>query len=79
VDFPSTSLLFLLASHTCLGGSLSSSSSTLSMGIYGNFECIVVLGFELRSYTLSHSTSFFVRGIFEIGSHELFALAGFVP
>jgi hypothetical protein len=32
-----------------------------------------VLGFELRAYTLSHSTSlFFVMGFFEIGSQELF-------
>jgi hypothetical protein len=38
----------------------------------------MVLGFELRVYTLSHSTSlFFVMGFFEIGSCELFALAGF--
>jgi hypothetical protein len=33
-----------------------------------------LLGLELRAYTLSHST-FFVMGIFEIGSHELFGLA----
>jgi hypothetical protein len=39
-----------------------------------------VLGFEVRAYTLSHSTSpFFVMEFFEIGSHELFALAGFKP
>jgi hypothetical protein len=39
-----------------------------------------VLVFELRAYTLSYSTSpFFVLGIFEIGSHELFAWAGFEP
>jgi hypothetical protein len=37
-----------------------------------------VLGLELRAYTLSHSTSpIFVMGFFEIGSHELFAQAGF--
>jgi hypothetical protein len=31
-----------------------------------------VLGFELRAYTLSHSTRpFFVMGFFEIGSSEL--------
>jgi hypothetical protein len=36
------------------------------------FRFFVVLGFELRDYTLSHTTSpFFVKGIFEIGSHEL--------
>jgi hypothetical protein len=40
----------------------------------------VVLGFELRAYTLSHSTSLiFVVGIFEIGSHKLFAQDGFEP
>jgi hypothetical protein len=38
----------------------------------------VVLGLELRAYTLSHST-FFVMGFFKIGSHELFAWAGFEP
>jgi hypothetical protein len=36
-----------------------------------------LLGFELRAYTLSHSTSsLFVMGFFEIGSHKLFAQAG---
>jgi hypothetical protein len=39
-----------------------------------------VLGFELRAYTLSHSTSlFFVMGFLETGSQELFARAGFKP
>jgi hypothetical protein len=35
----------------------------------------VVLGFELKAYTLSHSTSpfFFVKDFLKIGSHELFA------
>jgi hypothetical protein len=37
-----------------------------------------VLGFELRAFTLSHSTSpIFVKGFFEIGSLKLFAWAGF--
>jgi hypothetical protein len=37
-----------------------------------------MLGLELRAYTLRHSTSpFSVMDIFEIGSFELFALAGF--
>jgi hypothetical protein len=37
-----------------------------------------VLEFELRAFTLSHSTSpFFVKGFFEIRSHKLFAQAGF--
>jgi hypothetical protein len=41
------------------------------------FFFFAVLEFELRAYTLSHSTSpFFVTGFFEIGSCELFALAG---
>jgi hypothetical protein len=45
------------------------------------FVCLfVVLGFEFRAYTLNHSTSpFFVLGVFEIGSCELFAEAGFKP
>jgi hypothetical protein len=35
---------------------------------------LVVLGFELRAFTLSHSTSpFFIKGFLEIGSGELFA------
>jgi hypothetical protein len=36
----------------------------------------VLLEFEFRAFSLSHST-FFVKGFFEIGSHELFAQAGF--
>jgi hypothetical protein len=44
----------------------------------GSFS--VVLGLELRAYTLSHSTNlYFVKGFFEIGSRELFAQAGFEP
>jgi hypothetical protein len=39
---------------------------------------LAILGFELRAYTLNHSTSpFFVIGFFEIGVHELFVWAGF--
>jgi hypothetical protein len=35
----------------------------------------VVLRFELRTFTLSHSTSLiFVMGFFQVGSWELFAL-----
>jgi hypothetical protein len=43
------------------------------------FFFLVVLGLELRTSTLSHSTSpFFVCWVFfEIGSHKLFAQAGF--
>jgi hypothetical protein len=38
----------------------------------------VVLGFKLRAYTMSHSTSPFLEWVFfEIGSHELFAQIGF--
>jgi hypothetical protein len=38
----------------------------------------VVLGFELRVYSLSHSTSLFLWWVFfEIGFQELFAQAGF--
>jgi hypothetical protein len=40
------------------------------------FFFFVVLGFELRAYTLSHSiNSFLVKGIFKIESRELFASA----
>jgi hypothetical protein len=39
-----------------------------------------VLGFELRTYTLSHSTCPFLWCVFfEVGSHKLFAYAGFEP
>jgi hypothetical protein len=39
-----------------------------------------LLGFELRAYTLSHSTSpFFVLGFIKIGSRELLTQAGFKP
>jgi hypothetical protein len=41
---------------------------------------LVVLGLELRAYTLSHSTSpSFVMGFFEIGSHQVFSWADFKP
>jgi hypothetical protein len=44
------------------------------------FFFFAVLGFELRTYTLSHSTSpFFVKGRFDIGCHKLFVQAGFEP
>jgi hypothetical protein len=39
-----------------------------------------VVEFELRAYTLRHSTSpLFCDLFFETGSHELFAQAGFEP
>jgi hypothetical protein len=42
------------------------------------FIYFAVLGLELKAYTLSHSTSpFFVMGFYEMGSHKLFAQAGF--
>jgi hypothetical protein len=39
------------------------------------FFFFVVLGFELKAYTLNHSTSFFVcvMGVFKIESRILFA------
>jgi hypothetical protein len=44
-------------------------SGTLSF-----FFFFTLLGFELRAYTLSHSTSpSFVVGFFELGPQELFA------
>jgi hypothetical protein len=40
----------------------------------------VVLGFALRAFTLSHSTSStFEKNFSKIGSPELVALAGFEP
>jgi hypothetical protein len=42
------------------------------------FVIFVVLGLELKGYTLNHSTSpFSVMGFSERGSHKLFAQAGF--
>jgi hypothetical protein len=42
------------------------------------FFFFLVLRLEIRAFTLSYSTSLiFVKGFFEIGSHELFAQAGF--
>jgi hypothetical protein len=54
---------------------------TLRMVLGCVFVCVcVVLGFELKAFTLSHSTSpIFVKGFFKIGSHKVFALAGFEP
>jgi hypothetical protein len=40
----------------------------------------VILGLELRVFTMSTpSALFFVMGVFEIGSHELFAWDVFKP
>jgi hypothetical protein len=36
-----------------------------------------VLGLELRAFPLNHSASLFCEVFFEIGSHALFAWAGF--
>jgi hypothetical protein len=39
-----------------------------------------LLGFELSTYTLSHSTSpFFVMGFFKTGSHKLFLHVAIEP
>jgi hypothetical protein len=44
------------------------------------FFFFVVLRFELRAFTLSHSTNpILVKGFFEIGSRGLFPQAGFEP
>jgi hypothetical protein len=44
----------------------------------GIFFLFAVLGFELKSFTLGHSTSpVFCDGFFEIGSVKLFAQVGF--
>jgi hypothetical protein len=45
-----------------------------------NLYFFLVLGLELRAYTLSQLyQSFFVKGFFKIGSCKLFAQAGFEP
>jgi hypothetical protein len=53
----------------------------LHLGQVAEFFFFAVLGLELRAFTLSHSLPqpFFCEGIFEIGSLELFAWAGFEP
>jgi hypothetical protein len=52
----------------------------LFFSFFFSFFFFSVLGFEHRAFTLSHSASpFFVMGVFEIGSHELFVHAGFEP
>jgi hypothetical protein len=43
------------------------------------FFFLMILGFELRAYTLSHFTSTFCVGFFKIGSRELFAWVVFEP
>jgi hypothetical protein len=46
----------------------------------GPFFFLMVLEFEHRAYTLSHSIRpFFVMGFFKIGSLTAFARAGFEP
>jgi hypothetical protein len=55
-------------------------ASDTGSGFFVLFCFLVVLGFELRAYTLIHSTSpFFVMVFFKIGSCELFAQSGFEP
>jgi hypothetical protein len=47
---------------------------------YFSFFFIVVLGLELWAYTSERlHQPFFVKSFFEIGSHDLFAQAGFEP
>jgi hypothetical protein len=54
-------------------------SVLLTLFIY-SFIHLVVLGFELRAYTLNHFTSPFCDAFFfKIGSRELFAPVGFEP
>jgi hypothetical protein len=57
------------------GGKISLSSLFYKINFFG------ILGFELRTYTLSLSTRhpppLFVMGFFEIGPCKLFALADF--
>jgi hypothetical protein len=60
---------------SCLLGRCSNTWDTLLELMFFVF-LFSLLGFELRAYTLSHST-FFVMDFLEIGSHKLFAWAGF--
>jgi hypothetical protein len=43
------------------------------------FFCFGVLALELRAFTFPLYQSCLVMGFFEIGSHKLFAWAGFEP
>jgi hypothetical protein len=53
---------------------------SLSRSMPQSCDFFLVLGFELRAYTLSHSTSPFCdRFFFKIGSLELFVWTGFEP
>jgi hypothetical protein len=50
------------------------------LSLYCKELFFAVLGFELRTFTLSHSISpIFVMGFFKIRSGELVAQAGFEP
>jgi hypothetical protein len=58
--------------------------SEMNLQALGCYFCFVfvfffffaVLGLELRTYTLSHSTAPFMMVFFEVGSRRLFAQAG---
>jgi hypothetical protein len=53
--------------------------STMPVSFFFFFFFFVVLGFELRAYTLSHSTSLFCDRFFFIGPCKLFVRTGFEP
>jgi hypothetical protein len=60
--------------HWVTDKKLSTREESKSLFSFFVLFCFVfaILGFELRAYTLSHSTSpFFVKGIFKIGSLKL--------
>jgi hypothetical protein len=60
-------------------GELSPSGQITKNGKKDFWVC-VVLGLELRAFTLSHSTCpIFCEGFFDTGSQELLAWAGFEP
>jgi hypothetical protein len=54
-------------------------ATTIKKGVF--LFCFAVMGFELRAYIHLEPAHhlFFELGIFEIGSHELFAWADFEP
>jgi hypothetical protein len=60
-------------------GKIKKSGGGVDSNIY-LFIFFAVLEFELRDYTLSHSTSpLFLMGFLKIGSQEIFAQVGFQP
>jgi hypothetical protein len=64
--------------NTPTRGKSSSLATARALNVFF-FSFFGVLGFELRAYTSSHSMSPLLKVFFKIGSHKLFAWAGFEP